>query len=95
MVRLEETEIRTDVRLENLKEIDHLKDLVVNWRMILKWMFKKYEWWAWIGLIWQHRDMARCSKECTESSGTVRYGKFIHSLKNCQLPMEDSIPRTW
>jgi hypothetical protein len=83
MVRLEETEIRADVRLENLKESDHLKDLVVIWRIILKWMFKKYEWWAWIGLIWQHRGMARCSEECTESSGTVRYGEFIHSLKNC------------
>lgn len=36
MARLEETEIRTDVRLGNLKESDHLEDLIVNWRIILK-----------------------------------------------------------
>jgi hypothetical protein len=37
--------------LGNLKERDHLEDLGVNWRMVLKWMFKKQGCWAWIGLI--------------------------------------------
>jgi len=41
MARLEEIEVRTGVRLGNLKERDHLEDLDVNWRIILKWMFKK------------------------------------------------------
>jgi hypothetical protein len=41
MARLEEIEVGTGVLLGNLKERDHLENLGVNWRIILKWMFKK------------------------------------------------------
>ena len=37
--------------LGDLMERDHLEDLGVDWRIILKWVFKKWDG-SWAGLIW-------------------------------------------
>jgi hypothetical protein len=37
---------------ENLKGRDHSGDLEVDRKIILKWIFGKYGWKVWSGLIW-------------------------------------------
>jgi len=36
----------------DLRERDHLKDPAVDWRVILKWNFKKWDGESWTRLIW-------------------------------------------
>jgi hypothetical protein len=45
-------EVRTGLWWENLRERDHLEDLDVHRRIILKWIFKKWDGEDWTGLIW-------------------------------------------
>jgi hypothetical protein len=41
----------------NLSEADHLEDPGIDWRIILKWMFKKWDEGAWVGVdVAQDRD---------------------------------------
>jgi hypothetical protein len=36
----------------NLRDRDHLKDPGLDWRIILRWIFRKWDMRAWTGLIW-------------------------------------------
>jgi hypothetical protein len=44
-------EVHTGFWWGDLRERDQLEDLGVDGRIILKWIFKKWDW-AWTGLIW-------------------------------------------
>jgi len=35
-----------------LRERDHLEDPDIDWRIKLRWIFRKWDVVAWIGLIW-------------------------------------------
>jgi hypothetical protein len=37
---------------ENLRESDHLGDPGLDWRIKLRWIFKKWDVGVWIGLYW-------------------------------------------
>jgi hypothetical protein len=45
-------EVRRWVWWGNLRERDQLGDLSVGERIILRWIFKKWEWEVWTGLLW-------------------------------------------
>jgi hypothetical protein len=36
----------------DLMERDHLEDLGIDWKIILKWIFNKWDGEAWTGLLW-------------------------------------------
>jgi hypothetical protein len=45
-------EVYTGFWWENLKEMGHLEDSGVGGRIILRYIFRKWDVGAWIGLIW-------------------------------------------
>ena len=65
--------MHTGCRLENLSERDHLEDLGVHGRIILKRIFQKWDREAWTGLIWLRIGTGAC--ECgNELSGSIKCG---------------------
>jgi hypothetical protein len=45
-------EVHTGFWWGDLREGDHFEDPGVDRRIILNWIFKKWDGWAWTGLIW-------------------------------------------
>jgi hypothetical protein len=47
-----EGEVYTAFWWGNLRERDHLEDPGVDGRIILRWIFRKWDVWAWTGSSW-------------------------------------------
>jgi hypothetical protein len=45
-------EVYTGLWWGNLRKRDHLEDLAIDGRIILRWIFKKWDVGLWTGLIW-------------------------------------------
>jgi hypothetical protein len=52
VARMGREEVHTGFWWGNLKERDHLEDGGVDGRIILRWIFKKWDVGLWTGLIW-------------------------------------------
>jgi len=50
------------------REGDHLEDLSIDGRIILNWIFNKWDWEAWIGLIRPRIGQVVGSCECSNKS---------------------------
>ena len=62
-----------------LRERDHLKNLGVNMRIILKRMFRIWDW-AWTGLLWLRLGKGGYEYSCEYSNeplGTIKFGEFL------------------
>jgi len=76
--RMGEREAYTEFCWGNLSERDHLADPGVDGRIILKWIFKKWDGEAWTGFIWLRIGTVAGSCECgNESLVSIKCGEFL------------------
>jgi hypothetical protein len=70
------SEMHTGFWWENLRERDHLEGPGVVGRIILKWIFEKWDGEPWTGLV-------GCCVCGNEPSDSTKCGKFSEYLKTC------------
>jgi len=78
---LERGELHTEFWWGNLRERDHLEDLVVDGMLIVRWIFRKWDGGAWIGLMWLRIGRPTDGKCGNEPSVSVKYGEFLDYLR--------------
>ena len=49
----------------------------------------------WISMAYNRRKWRAFVDIVMKFGGSVKSGKFLDELRNCQLPMEDSAPWNW
>jgi len=49
--------------VENLRERDHLEDRGIDGRIVLRWVFRKWDVGSWTGLIWLRIGVFACGNE--------------------------------
>jgi hypothetical protein len=59
-----------------MRDRDHLEDQGIDWRIMLRWIFRKWDGEAWNGLIWLRLGTGAC-KCGNEPSGSIKCGKFL------------------
>jgi len=68
---------------ENLRESDHLEEPDIDRRIILKWIFRKWNVGTFTGLIW-HR-IGQVTGTCERGNSPLRYlnvGNFLTNLES-------------
>jgi hypothetical protein len=66
-----------------MKERDHLEGLVIDGRIILKWIFKKSVGKIWTGLIWLRiRTVAGACESGNEPSGSIKIWEVFSYLRS-------------
>jgi len=63
-------------------ERDHLEELGVDGRIILKWIFRTWDGGTWTALIWPRTgQVAGSCKHSNEPSGSIKFREFLDYLR--------------
>jgi len=74
--------VRTGFWWGNLRETDHLEDPDLDGRIVLRWIFRKWNVQLWTGLIWfRMGQVAGTCKRGNELSGSIKCGEFHDQLR--------------
>jgi hypothetical protein len=72
--------VHTGFRWGNLRERDYLEDLSIDGKIMLEWIFKKWNWEKWCEFTWLRIGQLTVSCECgNKSSGTIKLGENVLS----------------
>jgi len=66
----------------NLRERDHLEDPGIDGRIVLRWIFRKWDVGVWTGSSWLRIGEVAVTCECgNEPSGCVKCEEFLDQLR--------------